>query len=490
MGLAMLAMRNENGYHGFARHDFKVGGLEATVVDPKRSAKGRPWIWRMEFFDHRPMLDLALLERGYHLAYVNVGNTYGSPGAIHQLSEFYQALVGPAWKLNPRVVLEGFSRGGLYAYNWAVKNPSKVMAIYGDAPVCDFTTWPYGGAGAARSESDWGSLVSLYGFPTEADALTYAFPPVANLDVLVQAKIPIVHVIGDADEVVPVAANTALIESRYRALWGTILVIHKPGGLHHPHSLDDPIPLVAFLTRHANDSEASPPSTIIAAPGLETRSSSAGWGTRSWVQEHQDGMQAAQAPGVELALLGDSITQGFGGVYRQVGEPGGESRRKWLENGHPLANLGISGECVQNVLWRVKHGALRDSSAKVVLIMVGINNYPSSTPGEVVRGLESLSGEVTSACPKALVAVQPLLPSGPSAKSEVRVWCESVNQGLATSARRHQIRLAFPDHHYLLDPDGSQNPELVSGDGIHLLPKGYDLWAQAIQAAVKKMTTP
>jgi hypothetical protein len=47
--------------------------------------------------------------------------------------------------------------------------------------------------------------------------------------------------------VVPVAENTSLIESRYKALGGQIQVIHKPGVGHHPHGLDDPTPVVTFI---------------------------------------------------------------------------------------------------------------------------------------------------------------------------------------------------------------------------------------------------
>ena len=67
-------------YHGFARYDFPVDCVRATVVAPERTMPGKPWIWRAEFFDHRPELDLALLQRGFHLVYIEVGNTFGAPG--------------------------------------------------------------------------------------------------------------------------------------------------------------------------------------------------------------------------------------------------------------------------------------------------------------------------------------------------------------------------------------------------------------------------
>ena len=62
------------------------------------------------------------------------------------------------------------------------------------------------------------------------------------------ADADLVH--GDADEVVPVAENSDIIESRYRKLGGNIMVIRKKDVGHHPHSLKDPKPIVDFLLKH------------------------------------------------------------------------------------------------------------------------------------------------------------------------------------------------------------------------------------------------
>ncbi|MCH2026161.1 MAG: hypothetical protein MK172_10500, partial [Verrucomicrobiales bacterium] len=66
-----------------------------------------------------------------------------------------------------------------------------------------------------------------------------------------EARIPILHVVGAADKVVPVEENSAIIEKRYRELGGTIKVISKPGIGHHPHALKDPKPLVDFILKHS-----------------------------------------------------------------------------------------------------------------------------------------------------------------------------------------------------------------------------------------------
>ena len=66
-----------------------------------------------------------------------------------------------------------------------------------------------------------------------------------------RAGVPVIAVCGDADQVVPYAENTAILEKRYRELGGTIEIILKPGVDHHPHSLKDPTPIVEFLIKHA-----------------------------------------------------------------------------------------------------------------------------------------------------------------------------------------------------------------------------------------------
>jgi pimeloyl-ACP methyl ester carboxylesterase len=249
-GLLFVAAGGVGDYHGFKAHSLTVDGCECTVVEPKTPANHRHWIWRMEFFDHRPEADLALLASGYHLAYMNVGNTFGSPKAINHLDKFYLTITRQ-FKLNRKVVLEGFSRGGLYAYNFAAKYPGRVAAIYGDAPVLDFKSWPGGRGKGPGSKGDWADLLKCYEFANEQDALEYKLNPVDNLRSLAKAKIPILHVIGGADEVVPVEENSDLVESLYRALGGFIQVIRKPGGLHHPHSLDDPQPIVEFILKNS-----------------------------------------------------------------------------------------------------------------------------------------------------------------------------------------------------------------------------------------------
>ena len=233
-------------YHGYERHDFEVDGCKVIVVAPKTPAPGNPWIWRAEFFDHHPEVDLALVAKGFHLVFIEVGNTFGCPKAMAHWDVFYDRLV-KEFGLSKKPVLEGLSRGGLYVYNWAAANPDKVSCIFGDNPVCDFKSWPGGKGRGPGSPDDWKKLIQDYGFTSEAEAMAYTKNPIDNLKPLADARIPLIHICGDADEVVPFDENTVILKDRYEKLGGHMTLIIKKGFKHHPHGLDDPTPVVDLI---------------------------------------------------------------------------------------------------------------------------------------------------------------------------------------------------------------------------------------------------
>jgi hypothetical protein len=117
---------------------------------------------------------------------------------------------------------------------------ARVACIYGDAVVCDFQSWPGGKGKGKGSPDDWAALLRNCGFKDAAEALAYPKNPLDELAPLVVAKVALIHVVGDADRVVPPEENTLIIKQRYQELGGKIVVIHKPGCNHHPHGLDNP----------------------------------------------------------------------------------------------------------------------------------------------------------------------------------------------------------------------------------------------------------
>lgn len=237
-------------WHEFDKFEFEIAGAKATVVVPARPLPGRPWVWRGEFFGAFADADLALVKAGWHLAYYGVPDLFGSPKAVTKWEAFHTRLTTD-YKLHPKPGLIGLSRGGLYCLNWAVAHPDRTLAIYLDNAVCDFKSWPGGqplklGMGKG-SPAEWKKLLAAYDFANDAEAIAYPRNPTETLEPLAKAKIPLLLVYGDQDQVVPHTENSERVFDRYKALGGPVERIVKPGQDHHPHGLKDVSLVVKFF---------------------------------------------------------------------------------------------------------------------------------------------------------------------------------------------------------------------------------------------------
>lgn len=234
-------------WEGCDRYDFKVEGRDALVVIPKEAAPGRPWIWRPAFFGAFPSVDQALLKQGWHLAYYDVTHLYGSPRAVRLSKKFYDYVV-PTFNLSDKVVVEGFSRGGYMAFAWAEAYPETVSSLYVDAPVCDITSWP-----GRHQPEFWQGFLEEWGVRDEDVDSGFTGNAIQRLPTIAKAGIPIISVCGGADEGVPYKDNMEKVKVAYEALGGLVEVIVKPDCGHHPHSLEDPAPVVDFLNMHMGE---------------------------------------------------------------------------------------------------------------------------------------------------------------------------------------------------------------------------------------------
>src|SRR5262245_19800238 len=70
---------------------------------------------------------------------------------------------------------------------------------------------------------------------------------------------------------------------------------------------------------------------------------------------------------VDLLFIGDSITEGWEGNGKDVWQKRYGTRQ--------AMNAGISGDRTQHVLWRLDHGNVEKLSPKLVVLMIGTNNF-------------------------------------------------------------------------------------------------------------------
>jgi len=236
-----------NLWRGFERVDFEFEGHSCILVKPHQAAEGNPWVWRAEFFDAFAQADEAMAQAGWHVAYVRLSDRYGCPSAVEDMEKF-RAMLVKEYGLSEKPCIFGFSRGGLYTVNYALTYPQNVDKLYIDAPVLDIRSWPGGKGKGEGSPACWEECKACYGL-TEETAETFSMNPLDRAEELAKTGIPVIMVAGGADTVVPYDENGEIFVRRFRAAGGVIEEIVKPDCGHHPHSLEDPEPIVKFLMK-------------------------------------------------------------------------------------------------------------------------------------------------------------------------------------------------------------------------------------------------
>jgi sialidase-1 len=239
-------------WKGFEKIEFKLDTFTAFYIKPQKAIAGNPWVWRAHFPNWHTEMDSILLEKGFHVAYINTNNLYGHSKAMMVWDNFYNYLVTEKG-FAPKVALEGVSRGGLYVYGWAKRNPDKVSCIYTEAAVCDFTSWPGGKNKGKGSANDWKKLLNIYQL-TEDQAINFADQPKDNLQTLAAFKVPILHVVGLKDSVVPAEENSFVLVNNYLRLGGQATIIPMTKGKQelsgHHFPIENPEALADFIYKN------------------------------------------------------------------------------------------------------------------------------------------------------------------------------------------------------------------------------------------------
>lgn len=215
------------------REFFEVDGRPAFVILPGAGKAERdgavPWVFYAPTFDKKLPSDRdegwmirRFLDAGVAVAGVDVGESYGSPAGQKTYDALHAQLVGERG-FDRRACLLARSRGGLMLYGWAVNNPGKVRCVAGIYPVCDLSSYP----GLAKA-------CGAYGLTEEQlrERLD-RHNPIHRLGPLAAAGVPLFHIHGDRDKVVPLDANSGALVARYRELGGEAELVVAEGQWHN-----------------------------------------------------------------------------------------------------------------------------------------------------------------------------------------------------------------------------------------------------------------
>ena len=177
----------------------------------EKRTKPQPWIFYAPTLPPYPdaaekWMHEQFLAAGVAVAGIDVGEGYGSPKAREQFTALYRELVDKRG-FSPKPCMLGRSRGGLWVTSWACDHPEWVSGIAGIYPVFDFRTYP----GLKNAAPAYGLK------PEELEAKLAEFNPIARVEILAKAKVPVFLIHGDVDTVVPLKENSAEFAAKYKA---------------------------------------------------------------------------------------------------------------------------------------------------------------------------------------------------------------------------------------------------------------------------------
>lgn len=233
-------------WNGFKRLDFVFKGRNCILVCPNVACNNKKWLYRTEYFGAFPDLELIMLEKGYHLAYMQ-NTTRMCPNIDTDLRPLFCEFLSKEFGLNKKCALVGMSCGGMQAVYFAAKYPQYVACAYLDAPVMNYLSWPFA---MGQSKNDCSEeFVKNMGMQL-SEMINFRNHPIDQKQKLLKANIPILLVSGDSDTTVPFCENGQLLFDYFKANGGNIELIIKQGADHHPHGLADNAPIVNFIKKY------------------------------------------------------------------------------------------------------------------------------------------------------------------------------------------------------------------------------------------------
>lgn len=165
-------------------------------------------------------------------------------------------------------------------------------------------------------------------------------------------------------------------------------------------------------------------------------------------------------------LLGDSIFD----LWRYHPE-------HWSRFFSGSLNLGVSGDGVENIIWRVQNGELDNCRANAVVILVGTNNIARRhTPVQIAAAVGKLVSLVRDKQPQARILLVSVLPREPvEHMPTVRALNEQLAQipgVLFVDAFQSFLKIDSPD-------------PLLLPDGVHPSVAGYDVLGGLITSKIR-----
>jgi lysophospholipase L1-like esterase len=232
------------------------------------------------------------------------------------------------------------------------------------------------------------------------------------------------------------------------------------------------------VLKPASKFDVSAPSTVV--PVTQDRS----WPQYDWAKRHELTSAAVKHAKPQILFIGDSITHFFGG--EQFDSYALRGQQTWGEFYAPrnAGNLGFGWDKTENVLWRLRHGAIDGIAPKLVIMMIGTNNTGDCSATDIAQGIMAIVSEMNLRLPQSKILLLGIFPRGEKPNPQ-REKIAVINQLLAQLDGERNVTFLDIGAKFLT-LDGLITKDIMP-DFLHPNEKGYRIWAEAIEPTVKKL---
>lgn len=192
---------------------------------------------------------------------------------------------------------------------------------------------------------------------------------------------------------------------------------------------------------------------------------------------HKEHKKQLSSTNAQILWIGDSITEQWNSA--------GRSSWDTLSQTYMMLNLGIGGDKIENVLWRISDHDWSTVSPKVIVLMLGTNNLGFNSSDEIFTGIAETAEKIHDAMPSAKIVLLSIFPRGDNTEDALRKEIKVINQRLST--------MNFPSYvHFhelwdiLLETDGTIGTSFLA-DKLHLSAEGYEKWEREIRPILESL---
>ena len=208
------------------------------------------------------------------------------------------------------------------------------------------------------------------------------------------------------------------------------------------------------------------------------------WKSYDWVSRHQEILDLGKTNGAnyKVVLIGDSITHFWAGEPKTQRVAGPLTWEKYIAPHKPL-NLGFGWDRTENVLWRLRHGEIKNLKPQAFVVLIGTNNFSTNSVAETAEGIQAVCTELRNRAPGAKILLLGILPRSERPDAN-RAKAIDTNAILASRYSKFADRFIDLSDKYV-NTDGRISKTIMS-DFLHPTEKGYEFMGEAIDKVLKE----